>query len=183
MMDDPSCLHSSVKGEKMTEKIENNDPEIVGSEIQEQEKVEAQSVSKSPTTPSEVQAYTPAGKARLPEGLVLMAVYHFLMSLPGLLVGFILLAVPIPALIMAVDDPIGLTAGLVTLGLISLAFGLSGLLFILAGIGLLKRWNWARWLAIALGMVTALFVPVGTVIGAVVIIYLLSENISRIYSG
>lgn len=132
---------------------------------------------------SDHQPAAQAASRRLPEGVVLTAVYHFLMSLPGLLIGFIIAAIPIPAVLLSVNDPVGLTAALVSLGVVSLAFGLSGLLYILAGIGLLRRWNWARWLAIALGMVMALFIPVGTFIGAVVIIYLLSEKVRRVYTA
>ncbi len=120
-------------------------------------------------------------KKHLPEGLVLTAVYHFLMALPGLLIGVIILAIPVPAVVMTVDDPVGLTAALVALILLALLIGGSGLLYLLAGFGLLRRWNWTRWLAIALGLLMALCVPVGTLIGAVVIIYLLSDEIRQVF--
>ncbi len=141
--------------------------------------------SAEPVFSNVVQKPAPAAgssaKRHLPEGVVLLAVYHFLMALPGLLIGLIILAIPIPAVVMTVDEPVGLTAALVALSILALLIGGSGLLYLLTGFGLLRRWNWTRWLAIALGLSMTLCVPVGTLIGAVVIIYLLSEDVRRFF--
>ena len=126
---------------------------------------------------------TAASKPKRPEGIVLTAVYHFLMSIPGLLIGLLFLTIPIPVVIMTVDDAVGLTTALVTLILLTLLFVGSSLLYIAAGIGLLRSKNWARWLAVGLAMVMLLFVPIGTLLGAAVIIYMLSEDVRRVFTS
>lgn len=160
----------------MTDQPVKNDDEMnVGNETHEN----AEPVFAAAHKPQPAVDHTK--KKHLPEGLVLTAIYHFLVAIPGLLIGFIILAIPIPAVVMSIDDPVGLTAALVALSILALLIGGSGLLYLLAGFGLLRRWNWTRWLAIALGLLMALCVPVGTLIGAVVIIYLLSDEIRQVF--
>jgi hypothetical protein len=66
------------------------------------------------------------------------------------------------------------------LGLIGIAVG--ALLVVLsvpslvAGYGLLKRWSWARGLAIAVGILNLINVPIGTIIGIYTLIVLLSSS-------
>jgi hypothetical protein len=133
--------------------------------------------------PEKPGAVLPVNKSRKPEGIVLTAIFHFLLALPGLLVGLVILAIPIPVVIMTVDDPVGLSVSLVTLGLCVLLFVGSAKLYILAGYGLLRGWKWARWLAIGLAMVICLFVPIGTLAGAAVILYLLSSEVRQVFEN
>ena len=130
-----------------------------------------------------LQEAVTASRPRMSEGIILTAIFHLLMALPGLLIGLIILVIPIPAVVMSVNDPLGLTASLVGLGLAVTLFFVSGVLYILAGVGLLRGWNWARWLAIGLAMLMCLCVPVGTLIGVVILLYLLSNDVRQAFAG
>ena len=54
--------------------------------------------------------------------------------------------------------------------------GLVGVVALVTGFGLLQLRNWARWVAVALAAVSLLAFPVGTIIGALVIWYMLSDK-------
>ena len=122
-------------------------------------------------------------KAKRPDGVTLIAIYQFIMALPGLLLGLLIIAIPVPAVAMTVYDTIGLTAAMFGLGLVVQITAGSSMLMILSGVGLLFRWNWARWLAIAIAMVSLLVIPVGTVIGGVIIFYLLTNDVRRVFEA
>lgn len=124
-----------------------------------------------------------AKKPGRPDGVTLIAIYYFLAALPGLLLGLLIVGIPIPAVAMSVNDTIGLTAAMFGLGLSVLLTAGSGALMLLTAVGLLFCWNWARWLAIAFAMLSLLLVPVGTVIGGVIIVYLLSEDVRRVFEA
>ena len=61
----------------------------------------------------------------------------------------------------------------------------SGLLYGIAalavGWGLLQLHTWARWFAIALGALTLLNFPIGTIIGALIIFYLLQRKVAVLF--
>jgi hypothetical protein len=149
----------------IVEIISNEEP--VGEEVQNAHFVDAES----------------AKKPGRPDGVTLIAIYYFLAALPGLLLGLLIVGIPIPAVVLSVSDTIGLTAAMFGLGLAVLLTAGSGALMLLTAVGLLFCWNWARWLAIAFAMLSLLLVPVGTVIGGVIIAYLLSENIRRVFEA
>ena len=89
------------KEEEMDENLAEVEQLVAEEEVEEIQVVKVNESTKS--------------KTRRPEGIVLTAVYHFLMAIPGLLIGLLFLTIPIPVVIMTVDDAVGLTAALVTL--------------------------------------------------------------------
>jgi hypothetical protein len=52
---------------------------------------------------------------------------------------------------------------------------------ILAGIGLLKRWSWARWLTVILAVFDLVNVPVGTLFGVYTIWVMLQEDTEHLF--
>ncbi len=54
-----------------------------------------------------------------------------------------------------------------------------GLPSLVAGIGLLRRWGWARWIAIVLSALDLVAVPVGTLIGLYSIWVLLQDEVAQ----
>ena len=125
----------------------------------------------------------PAARPKRPEGIVLLAIYHFLVAVPGIIIGLMILIIPVPAVVMSVNDAVGLTAALAGLALAILLSGGLGIVYLIAGIGLLYMQNWARWLAIALAVLSLLVIPIGTVIGAIVLVYLFNEPVRQLFES
>ena len=140
-------------------------------------KIEEAVVEEVPLQPKPQKTARPAAKTGRPELLTLTAIYHFVMAIPELLIALIILVVPIPVVIATVRDSVGLTWSLIGLGLGFMFFLIPGVVLLLTGIGLIKGWNWTRWLAVALAILGLLAFPVGTVIGALIIVYLLSDEV------
>ena len=111
-----------------------------------------------------------------PEGVSLVALYFFAMSIPSLIGACCLLAGMVTAGFGIQEFEFGAVAGITTgvLALI-LAFGL-GILLFLTGLGLWGMRMWARWLAVGSSILSLFAFPIGTVIGAVTIWYLFKEN-------
>jgi hypothetical protein len=111
-----------------------------------------------------------------PDGITVIAVWHFVQAF-FLLTGICgILAVGISPIFGEINDPIaefwvgfGLTCGAVW-------FLISGVALVLSGWGLLRLKQWARWLAFVLAIFGLFAFPIGTVIGAVIIWYLLKEE-------
>jgi len=127
------------------------------------------------------QAEKPTSHPERPEGIVLLAIYHFLVAVPGIIIGILILIIPVPAVAVSVSDVIGLTAALAGLALAILLTGGLGIVYLITGIGLLYMQNWARWMAIALAILSLLFIPIGTIIGAIVLVYLFNEPVKRLF--
>lgn len=128
------------------------------------------------------QPIQPAVKTGRPDGVVLVSIYHILCSLPYLFAALVLLAIPIPAIFYSVEEIGARVTGLIVMGLITLIPLSIGVLYLVSGIGLLKMYNWARWLTIALSIISLLAFPVGTLVGALIIVYLMTEDLSRAFT-
>ena len=142
-----------------------------------EDKIEEAVFEEVPQQQEPQKAARPAAKTGRPELLTLTAVYHFVMAIPELLIALIILVVPIPVVVFTVRDSVGLTWSLIGLGLGFMFFLVPGIILLLTGIGLIKGWNWTRWLAVALAILGLLAFPLGTVIGALIIVYLLSDEV------
>jgi hypothetical protein len=118
-----------------------------------------------------------------PEGIVMVAIYHFLLGLPGLISGLIIATIPVIAVIRNVADPAALTIALIGLGVAVLLTGGLGLIMLITGNGLLRMRNWARWLAIAFACLSLVFYPMGTITGALILVYLLSERVRKAFTS
>ena len=116
-----------------------------------------------------------------PDGVTAIAVWFFVDALLLLFFACLLVAIPASGVIDEINDPIGefwvifsLTCGVIFILL-------SGFLSVMAGWGLLRLKQWARWLAIILGIFSLFAFPIGTVIGALIIWYLLKEDVREAF--
>ena len=116
-----------------------------------------------------------------PDGVTAIAVWFFVDALLMLIFACILLAIPFSGVIDEINDPIGefWVVFTVTCGVIFIL--LSGVLSVIAGWGLLIMKEWARWLAIILGVFSLFAFPIGTVIGVLIIWYLLKEDVREAF--
>lgn len=53
---------------------------------------------------------------------------------------------------------------------------------LVAGIGLLRRWSWARWLSLVLAVLDLLFIPIGTVYGIYAIWVLMQDETEALFA-
>lgn len=118
-----------------------------------------------------------------PDGVTLIAVYHFFSGALGLLGGCAILFFAILPVVFAVDDPVGLFWSLLALGLALLASLGAGVISLAVGWGLLELKSWARWGAIVLAILGLFAVPIGTIIGALIIFYLLQDQARIAFEG
>ena len=118
-----------------------------------------------------------------PEGITLIAIYFLVtggLTLLGALFG-VVFGDRGPCFLQNVCG----IAQLLSLPFAFAALVSSGLLYGLVALGtawgLLAMYGWARWSAIVLAALTLLSFPIGTVIGALVIWYLLRRDVVRLF--
>ena len=111
-----------------------------------------------------------------PDGITIIAVWFFVEAFFLLIGACTLLAIPASGVFGEIGDPIGeFWAGFgVTCGVIWLL--ITGVALVLSGWGLLKMKQWGRWLAFVLAIFGLFAFPIGTVIGGLIIWYLLKED-------
>jgi hypothetical protein len=118
-----------------------------------------------------------------PDGVTLIAVYEFLIAIPGLIGLCGILVFAVPAILTGTEGIVDATAGLFALGIGLLLVGGGTLLSVIAGWGLLRMKGWARWLTIALAAFSLLAFPIGTIIGALIIWYLLKDEVTQAFEA
>lgn len=117
-----------------------------------------------------------------PVGVTLIAVWHLLNSALFALGALLIVILPASLLWLRADraDSVwslwGLFIGLICLGAVSL-------LGFVAGWGLLRMQDWARWLSIGLALLGLPLFPIGSVAGALIIAYLLQSPVSEAFLG
>jgi hypothetical protein len=121
-----------------------------------------------------------AMKSTRPDGISVIAIYYLIMGVLNLIGACAIVVFPLTAIVRFNGGPdqffplVGLGFGLLT----TLALGV---LALVAGWGLMRMVTWSRWLAFALALVSLLFFPVGTLIGAVIIWYLLRGEVREAF--
>lgn len=116
------------------------------------------------------------------DGIRLVSIYHFVaagLTLLGALISLLVLLVPF----MAYAPPRDMTFFVILFGLLFLILGGLALLYLVTGIGLWRRKEWARWVALVLAVLGLLNFPIGTIIGALVIWFLLREDVQAAFRG
>jgi len=118
-----------------------------------------------------------------PDGVTVIAVWYFVEAF-FLLIGvcsLLALALPASGVFADIGDPTGEFWAYfgVTCGVIWLL--ISGIALVLAGWGLLGMKQWARWLAFVLAILSLFAFPIGTVIGGVIIWYLLKGDVREAF--
>jgi hypothetical protein len=117
-----------------------------------------------------------------PDGVTAIAVYYYLVAIFDLIGACAIVAFPMAAIIQTNSGSslyfplIGLSFGLLTTLVLAV-------MAIVAGWGLLRMASWARWLAFALAIISLLFFPIGTIIGAIIIWYLLKEDVREAFEA
>ena len=116
-----------------------------------------------------------------PAGVTAIALYFFVDAFFTFFLACTLIAIPFSGLYEEIGDPIGeyfltfaLTCGVVFVLLRAIALALTGW-------GLLGLRRWARWLAFALAIINLFAFPIGTVIGGLIIWYLLQEDVREVF--
>jgi hypothetical protein len=111
-----------------------------------------------------------------PDGVTAIAVYRFLVGTFYLIGACAILAFPIPAILQGGGRAADLYFPLVGVGMALLVVAAFAVANVVAGLGLLALKNWARWLTIFLAIPSLFLVPIGTVIGGLIIGYLLMSQ-------
>ena len=117
-------------------------------------------------------------KPTRPDGVSTIAVYFFIVAAFDFVGACAILFIPLAAVLDegSVGAIAALSSGLCTtaaLGALSLA----------AGIGLMRMATWARWLAVALAILSLILFPIGTIIGALIIRYLLRQDVREAFEA
>jgi hypothetical protein len=117
---------------------------------------------------------------RKPDLLGLIAIWEFIT-----IVGAIAAIVTIPLIFEPISHLAGVWRAFAIFGIGLLLAVLLGYIVvaILAGIGLLRGRNWGRILSIAHSGASLLFLPIGTIIGVLVIIYLVKEPVAAYFTA
>lgn len=118
-----------------------------------------------------------------PDGVTIIAIYHFLSGALGLIGGCAILVFAVLPVVLNVEDPAGLFWALFGLGIGFLVAAGSGIVSLIVGWGLLQLQNWARWVAIVLAVLGLCAFPIGTIIGALIIWYLLQDEARQAFEG
>ena len=116
-----------------------------------------------------------------PDGVTAIAVWFFVNALLVLFMACLMAAIPISGVIAEINDPIGEFWAVFSLTCWVIFILITGILSVLAGWGLLRLKQWARWLGVILGIFSLFAFPIGTVIGALIIWYLLKEDVRQVF--
>lgn len=112
-----------------------------------------------------------------PDFITLIAVYHFISAGLLLLFSCVTLMFILPVLLLRSSGTSGFEAQLMVLAIFGMLGVLAlGVLYAVAGWGLLKLRNWGRVLAIAIAVPSLLGFPLWTIAGMLVLIYLTTDE-------
>jgi hypothetical protein len=116
--------------------------------------------------------------SRRTDGVTLLAAYHF-GGAALFLLGTMVLSIPTVILgVVGLAEDAGAFIGMFAVGIIGLVLMVLSLLNLAVGYGLWKMQSWARVAAIALALVSLIFVPIGTALGGITLWYLLKPEIA-----
>jgi hypothetical protein len=118
-----------------------------------------------------------------PDGVTIIAVYEFLSAIPGLIGLCAILVFAVPGTLAGGDGIGDAAVALFVLGIVLLLIGAGALLSVITGWGLLGLKGWARWLAIVLAALSLPLFPIGTIIGVLIIWYLLKDEVRQAFEA
>lgn len=114
---------------------------------------------------------------RRPDGVTVIAIYYFVTAIPALLSACFLVGVPISGVLRDIGDEVGIFFATSSIICLTLLVAGSGILSLVTGWGLLKMADWGRWLALFLAVLSLFLFPLGTIIGGIIIWYLLQDDV------
>lgn len=120
---------------------------------------------------------------RRPDAVTIIAIYHFVAGGLALLGALAILFFAILPVAVSRGDPAGIAVSVAALGLGFLFMLIFGIAAIIVGLGLLRLRSWARWGAIVLAILQLPLFPIGTIIGAAIIWYLLTDEGREPFEG
>lgn len=120
-------------------------------------------------------------RKRRPDFVTLIAVYRFVVAGIYFLVACALGIALIAVLATAYDKDAVIGALVLALVLLVITFIMAA--NVAVGWGLMAMQNWARWLAIVMGLFSLLSFPIGTIVGAFSIWYLLTDEAKEAFGA
>jgi hypothetical protein len=111
-----------------------------------------------------------------PDGLTLSSIWFYLCGVFFLIITAVVAFLTLAFGVGALTDHLGMLIPTTLFGIITLAFMALSILNLVVGYGLWILKPWARIGAIALAIVGLIFMPVGTIIGALILWYLLTPE-------
>ena len=117
-----------------------------------------------------------------PDGVIMIAVYYMLSALV-FLIGSCAVLFSLVTVVSVVYDPVGAAWAAFGIG-VGLFFSLIFLIgSVMAAWGLLALKNWGRWAALVLAVPQLFGFPVFTIIGGLIIYYLVREDVVAAFNG
>ena len=110
-----------------------------------------------------------------PDGVVLIAIWFILGAVFAMIGAAALAIFAIPAVVSEVEGD-GRYFAMAGIGFGLFVIVLAGVADVIAAIGVLRLRPWGRWLAIVLAALGLFLFPVGTVVGVLIIWYLLGDE-------
>ncbi len=120
-------------------------------------------------------------QVKRPDGVTIIAIIEFVLAAPFFLGALAILFFAVPGVIMYTRHPMGLLAPLFGLAIGILFSAAFGVLFVIAGIGMLSMRNWARIMTIILAILMLPGFPVGTLLGVVALWYLFQDEVKALF--
>jgi len=116
-----------------------------------------------------------------PDGLTVISIWFYLSGAFFLFVTAVVAFMTLAFGVGAVAEDLGMLIPTTVFGLITLAFMAMSILNLVVGYGLWILKPWARIGAIALAIVSLLFMPIGTLTGALILWYLLKPEVAAFF--
>jgi hypothetical protein len=113
-----------------------------------------------------------------PDGLTIISIWFYISGAFFLIVTAIVAFMTLAFGIGAIADDMGMVIPSAIFGVITLAFMAISILNLVVGYGIWILKPWARIGAIALAIVSLLFMPIGTIAGAFILWYLLKPEVA-----
>jgi len=117
-----------------------------------------------------------------PDVVTVIGILELILAAPFMIGALTILLIPVPAVLMSTSDPVGLTAAIFGLALGILVCAAMGVLFVVAGIGMLRVKSWARILTIVLAILITPGFPVGTILGIAALVYLFRDDVRELFA-
>ncbi len=119
--------------------------------------------------------------AKRPDGVTIIAIIEFVFAAPFFLGALAIPLFAVPGLVMYTRSPMGVLAPLFGLAIGMLFSAAFGVLFVIAGVGMLNMRNWARIMTIVLAILMLPGFPVGTLLGVVALWYLFQDEVKVLF--